>query len=338
MANAEGSLSASAITGEQLSAPYGTTRYTVGSLGTAKAFTGQEADPLTGLYYYHARWYDPVVGLFLSVDAIQGNIQGMDPYAYVSGNPATDNDPSGYDGEPAPPDPSEIPADPDWTKFWIQVFLQGPGLVISILNSPAYLYLRGPILTAIHAVVTQNTGINNPDDSIDQTPPDLPSSPTNSNLSGGRPQDDKGPNGLRAKNPNRIKGRNGGYRSFNLEAIDEALGNLLRGFHDHIPSAAQLRRSQQLNRVWQEMENRAAPDRYVPEASVPWYQGLQNAWNAFLNRLRPGTPPPIYVTPGQQCACGGGLPVGVPGVGYPTSPAPESPPVPVPAWRWGWAW
>ena len=63
------SLSASAITGEQLYAPYGPTRSTVGSLGTAKAFTGQEADALTGLYYYHARWYDPVVGLFVSVDA-----------------------------------------------------------------------------------------------------------------------------------------------------------------------------------------------------------------------------------------------------------------------------
>src|SRR5579885_2983931 len=225
LTDAEGSLltslSASAITGEQLYAPYGTTRYTVGSLGTAKAFTGQEADALTGLSYYHARWYDPVVGVFVSVDTKEGNTQGVNPYGYVRENPETATDPSGYDGEPAPPDPSEIPADPDWTKFWIQVFLQGPGLVISILNSPAYLYLRGPILTAIHAVVTQNTGINNPDDSIDQTPPDLPSSPTNSNLSGGRPQDDKGPNGLRAKNPNRIKGRNGGYRSFNLEAIDE---------------------------------------------------------------------------------------------------------------------
>ncbi len=42
------SLSASAITGEQLYAPYGTTRYTAGSLGTAKAFTGQEAVPLSG--------------------------------------------------------------------------------------------------------------------------------------------------------------------------------------------------------------------------------------------------------------------------------------------------
>jgi RHS repeat-associated protein len=95
LANAEGSLSASAITGEQLSAPYGTTRYTVGSLGTAKAFTGQEADALTGLSYYHARWYDPVVGVFLSVDTKEGNAQGVNPYGYVRENPETATDPTG---------------------------------------------------------------------------------------------------------------------------------------------------------------------------------------------------------------------------------------------------
>src|SRR5579885_525588 len=89
------SLSASASTGEQLDAPYGTTRYTVGSLGTAKAFTGQEADPLTGLYYYHARWYDPVVGVFLSVDTKEGNAQGVNPYGYVRENPETATDPTG---------------------------------------------------------------------------------------------------------------------------------------------------------------------------------------------------------------------------------------------------
>jgi hypothetical protein len=44
LANAEGSLSASALTGEQLYAPYGPRRYTVGTPGTARAFTG--------LYYF----------------------------------------------------------------------------------------------------------------------------------------------------------------------------------------------------------------------------------------------------------------------------------------------
>jgi RHS repeat-associated protein len=89
------SLSASALTGEQLYAPSGPTRYTVGTPGTAKAFTGQEADLLTGLYYYHARWYDPVVGLFVSVDTQEGNAQGVNPYGYVRENPETATDPTG---------------------------------------------------------------------------------------------------------------------------------------------------------------------------------------------------------------------------------------------------
>ena len=45
--------------------------------------------------YYNARYYDPVVGRFLSADTAQGNGQGMDPYAYVGGNPETKTDPTG---------------------------------------------------------------------------------------------------------------------------------------------------------------------------------------------------------------------------------------------------
>jgi len=46
-------------------------------MGTSKGFTGQYADTLTGLDYYNARYYDPVVGVFLSADSVQGNLQGM---------------------------------------------------------------------------------------------------------------------------------------------------------------------------------------------------------------------------------------------------------------------
>ena len=71
------------------------THYQSGSPGTARAFTGQEADPLTGLYYDHARWYDPVMGMFLSVDTKEGNAQGVNPYSYVRENPETMTDPTG---------------------------------------------------------------------------------------------------------------------------------------------------------------------------------------------------------------------------------------------------
>jgi RHS repeat-associated protein len=90
------SFSAGGIQGEQLYGPYGNQRYLEGSLGTDKGYnTGQFADSVTGLDYDHARWYDPVSGRFVSPDGVQGNAQGMDPYAYVEGNPETRTDPTG---------------------------------------------------------------------------------------------------------------------------------------------------------------------------------------------------------------------------------------------------
>jgi uncharacterized protein RhaS with RHS repeats len=50
---------------------------------------------VTGLDYYNARYYDPVMAQFLSADSMQGNAQAMDPYAYVAGNPETVTDPTG---------------------------------------------------------------------------------------------------------------------------------------------------------------------------------------------------------------------------------------------------
>jgi RHS repeat-associated protein len=58
-------------------------------------YTGQYADNLSGFDYYVARYYDPVSGRFLSVDTKQDNLHGFDPYAYVNGNPETQNDPTG---------------------------------------------------------------------------------------------------------------------------------------------------------------------------------------------------------------------------------------------------
>ena len=63
-------------------------------MGTNKGFTGHYADA-TGLDYYNARYYDPVASVFLSVDSVQGNLQGMNPYGYVQGNPETRSDPTG---------------------------------------------------------------------------------------------------------------------------------------------------------------------------------------------------------------------------------------------------
>jgi RHS repeat-associated protein len=62
-------------------------------------FTGREWDAETGLYYYRARYYDPVIGRFLSEDPIDFDGAGLNFYAYVGGNPATLSDPLGLGGK-----------------------------------------------------------------------------------------------------------------------------------------------------------------------------------------------------------------------------------------------
>jgi RHS repeat-associated protein len=88
--------SQSAIQGEQVYGPFGASSYQSGTINTAKGYTGQVHDGVSGLDYYVARYYDPVMGMFLSVDTVQGNQQGMNPYQYVGDNPETHNDPSGH--------------------------------------------------------------------------------------------------------------------------------------------------------------------------------------------------------------------------------------------------
>jgi RHS repeat-associated protein len=82
-----------------LYAPYGSTRYSIGTMPSDHGFTGQIADSTSGLDYYGARYYDPVAGQFASADTvIPGNgwdIWGLSRYAYVEGNPVNRTDPTG---------------------------------------------------------------------------------------------------------------------------------------------------------------------------------------------------------------------------------------------------
>jgi RHS repeat-associated protein len=100
------------VLGDQVYGPYGNRRVQQGTISTSKGFTGQFTDFVAGLDYYGARFYDPVVGVFVSADVVQGNAQGMNPYGYVGGNPETKTDPSGnlrYDpatGQVAIPQPN----------------------------------------------------------------------------------------------------------------------------------------------------------------------------------------------------------------------------------------
>ena len=66
------------------------------------SFTGHIADSATGLTYMQARYYDPVIGRFLSNDPVdflghleRGSTQGFNRYAYAYNNPYKYTDPDG---------------------------------------------------------------------------------------------------------------------------------------------------------------------------------------------------------------------------------------------------
>jgi RHS repeat-associated protein len=81
--------------------PFGTSRYSNGTRPTAKDFTGQLLDG-TGLHFYNARYYDSLIGRFISADTIvpePGGSQGFNRYAYVNNNPVRYTDPTGHFSE-----------------------------------------------------------------------------------------------------------------------------------------------------------------------------------------------------------------------------------------------
>jgi RHS repeat-associated protein len=76
---------------------YGESFETSGTHAEAHTFTGQRSDE-SGLVYFHARYYDPQLGRFLSPDAeIPGDvIVAFNRYVYAFNDPVNYTDPSGH--------------------------------------------------------------------------------------------------------------------------------------------------------------------------------------------------------------------------------------------------
>ncbi len=72
-------------------APYGEKEVASGD-GTEYGFTDKAEDASTGLKYFGARFYDPEVGRFISMDPAK---QGINYYAYCNNNPLAYTDPDG---------------------------------------------------------------------------------------------------------------------------------------------------------------------------------------------------------------------------------------------------
>lgn len=82
--------------------PYGT--QVLGLAEDGPGYTGHVKDVSTGLVYMQARYYDPVIGRFLSIDpkeVIAGNTEKFSRYSYANNNPTTNFDPDGKDTEVA---------------------------------------------------------------------------------------------------------------------------------------------------------------------------------------------------------------------------------------------
>ena len=65
---------------------------------TKYLYTGQEFDQESELYYYNARYYNPLIGRFISLDPIlgrDGDVLSRNGYIYVKNNPLKYVDPSG---------------------------------------------------------------------------------------------------------------------------------------------------------------------------------------------------------------------------------------------------
>lgn len=75
--------------------PFGRMKEATGAtINNPYTYTGREWDRETGLYFYRARYYDPMEGRFVSKDPI-GFKGGINLYAYVGNRPTTKNDPYG---------------------------------------------------------------------------------------------------------------------------------------------------------------------------------------------------------------------------------------------------
>lgn len=73
-------------------------------------FNGKELDDATQMYYYGARYYDPRISIFVSVDPLAEDFVGWTPYHYVHNNPINLIDPTGMSAQ-----------DPEGGGFWNNV-------------------------------------------------------------------------------------------------------------------------------------------------------------------------------------------------------------------------
>jgi RHS repeat-associated protein len=132
--------------------PFGETHSNTGTVDfLQRRFTGQEQDPETGLYFYNARYYNPILGRFLSPDSIvpePGNPQSLNRYSYVENNPVNRIDPSGHFS---------------FGRFFRSLVRAIPAIVVGMVVGAVGTYYLGPVLGGMlggAAAGDVNTAVN----------------------------------------------------------------------------------------------------------------------------------------------------------------------------------
>jgi RHS repeat-associated protein len=123
---------------------------------TPYKFSGKELDEETGYSYFGARYYDPNISIWLSVDPLSDKYPGLSAYAYTANNPIRFIDPDGMAlGDP-----------PALVKGWnrqvssfndnfyssVNARIDNPGLLTQDLNDAA---------TGLLTLMCDVTGISN---------------------------------------------------------------------------------------------------------------------------------------------------------------------------------
>jgi RHS repeat-associated protein len=78
--------------------PYGNLAYYGGETPNLYLYTGEQIDPDLGMYYLRARYYQPAIGRFWTMDSYEGETEepaSLHKYLYCHANPLNGTDPSG---------------------------------------------------------------------------------------------------------------------------------------------------------------------------------------------------------------------------------------------------